>query len=104
MKYRIEISPQAIADIESAVEFIRSQTPEAAGRWYSKLIERVESLSSNPQRCPNSPEADFLGIPLRELLFGKRRGVYRILFTIEGRSVRIHTIRHGARRFLDEAP
>jgi hypothetical protein len=31
------------------------------------------------------------------LLFGKRRGVYRILFTMAGNTVNVLHIRHGAR-------
>jgi plasmid stabilization system protein ParE len=102
MKHRVEISPQALADVEAAVEYIRARAPESVARWYDRLMERVESLAVRPNRCPLASEAEKLGIPLRQLLFGKRRGVYRILFTVEGRIVRIHSIRHAARRFLDE--
>jgi hypothetical protein len=37
-----------------------------------------------------------VGLELRELLFGKRRGVYRILFVVDGRTVNILHIRHTA--------
>jgi hypothetical protein len=38
-----------------------------------------------------------LGIELRELLFGKRDGTYRILFVAAGQTVSILHIRHAAR-------
>ena len=41
---------------------------------------------------PAADEAADLGMDLRELLYGRRRGVYRILFTIDG-SVRPHPSR-----------
>jgi hypothetical protein len=48
------------------------------------------------------PEADELGRPVRHLLYGKRTGVYRIIFDIqetseEGRRVRVLRIWHGTR-------
>lgn len=36
------------------------------------------------------------------LLFGKRLGIYRILFTIEADTVQVLTVRHAARRSLRE--
>jgi plasmid stabilization system protein ParE len=33
---------------------------------------------------------------LRELLYGRRRNVYRILFTIDGQTVNILRVRHAA--------
>jgi mRNA-degrading endonuclease RelE of RelBE toxin-antitoxin system len=34
------------------------------------------------------------------LLFGKRRGVYRVLFTIRRDTVHVLTVRHSAQRSL----
>jgi hypothetical protein len=42
-------------------------------------------------------ESQDLGIEIRELLFGKRRGRYRLLFQIRGRTVDILRIWHSAR-------
>ena len=50
-----------------------------------------------PERCPVAEdESDQLGITLRQLLYGRRRGVYRILFSIEGETVTLHYVRHSA--------
>jgi hypothetical protein len=46
--------------------------------------------------APLADEAADLGLELRQLLFGRRRGVYRILFTIDGQTVTIHRVRHAA--------
>jgi hypothetical protein len=36
------------------------------------------------------------------MLYGRRRQVYRVLFTIEGESVFIHRVRHAAQDWLKE--
>jgi plasmid stabilization system protein ParE len=43
------------------------------------------------------------GIPgeLRQLLYGKRRGVYRILFEVRDNNVFILRVRHSAQALLD---
>ena len=41
------------------------------------------------------------GVPeIRQLLYGRRGGVYRVLFTITGRDIRVLHIRHAAREAL----
>ena len=40
-------------------------------------------------------------IKIRQLLIGKREGVYRVLFVIEEETVYILRIRHGARGRLE---
>jgi len=37
---------------------------------------------------------------LRELLYGRRRNVYRILFTIDGQTVNVLRVRHSAQNRL----
>ncbi len=72
----------------------------AASHWHERLLAAVATLAREPQRCPIAPEAEELEIELRELLFGRRRGVYRILFIIEQRTVIVVPIRHSARDAL----
>jgi plasmid stabilization system protein ParE len=102
MSYRIEIQPEAENEIEEAYQWIFEQSPENARRWRQRLLEKIRTLAHNPQRCPLAHENDHFPQEIRELLYGKRRGVYRILFTIVGETVSILHVRHAARRFLDE--
>lgn len=48
MGCKIVFSPQAIADLESAVRFIAKDNPEAAVRVGNALIERVSILENFP--------------------------------------------------------
>jgi plasmid stabilization system protein ParE len=60
-------------------------------------MEKINTLETHPERASVAAESDELGLEIRELLVGKRLGVYRILFRIEDRTVHILRVRHGAR-------
>jgi plasmid stabilization system protein ParE len=105
--YQVRITGRARADIDQAVAWLANRSERAARHWHAALREKVLSLEEHPERCPLAAEAESLGLPLRELLFGKRSGVYRILFTVEGESVNVLHVRHAARDWLrpeDEDP
>lgn len=97
MTYRVEIARSAEADIREAYQWVQERSPSAADRWRSRLQKKIQTLASQPSRCPLADEGDEFGEELRVLLYGKRRGVYRILFTIRGESVVILHVRHSAR-------
>ena len=102
MAYSVLLTPQAVSDVDSAVEYLIHSAPRRAAPWLQGLMEAVLSLSELPQRCPLAPEAATLGVELRQLLYGRRAGVYRILFRIyeageDKPVVRVVAIRHGAR-------
>jgi plasmid stabilization system protein ParE len=100
MNYRVFIQPPARADIESAYAWLAEQSSDAAAHWYNGLEKAVGSLESWPRRCPLAPENDAFAVEIRQLLYGRRAGRYRILFAIRGREVHILHVRHGARRQL----
>jgi plasmid stabilization system protein ParE len=107
MKYSIEISSVAQAEADRA--FLRlSQvvSPTRARQWYSGLLQGIQSLSQMPKRCPLARENEYFSQEIRQLLYGKGRNSYRILFTIlEGQevaTVRILHIRHGTQQTLGE--
>lgn len=101
MAYSVELTPRAADDADKAAEYIRQFAPKAAQRWFDGLIQAVLSLEEMPQRCPLAPETERLGIELRQLLYGKRGGLFRIVFRLyeqlQPPVVRVVAIRHGAR-------
>lgn len=96
MPYELRIARRAEADIDAAAAWMSRRSQIAAARWHDGLLKTARSLATNPERCRLADEASDLGIELRELLYGRRRGVYRILFTIEAQTVNILRIRHAA--------
>ncbi len=102
MTYRIEIADRARSDAQAAFEHIRQEAPTHAAKWYQGLEAAIRSLAEMPTRCPLAPEAKKLRREMRQLLYGKRTGVYRIIFRVEEKAedsplVRILHIRHGSR-------
>jgi plasmid stabilization system protein ParE len=57
----------------------------------------LNSLRQNPKRCARVFVAEFEGVEIRQLVYGRRRGRYRILFTTSGDTVEIVRVLHGAR-------
>jgi hypothetical protein len=73
---------------------------EAGLRWFLKLDEAIASLAKMPKRCKLAPENTAFPFEVRELLYGQKPHIYRILFTIEGNVVYVLHLRHGRRATL----
>jgi plasmid stabilization system protein ParE len=109
MKYRIEISSVAEAEADSAcLQLSQVISPERAGQWYAGLLQAIGSLSQMPKRCTLARENEHFSQEIRQLIYGKGRNSYRILFTVlEGQevfTVRILHIRHAAQQTLGDSP
>jgi hypothetical protein len=67
-------------------------------------LEGVEAailtLGRFPTRCGIAPESREFPEEIRQLLYGRRGGRYRILFVIRGNEVRVLHARHGARKTM----
>ena len=85
-----------MADIRAVVAWRSQRSPLSAARLHAGLLAAIRTLANNPDRCPLADEAADLGLDLRELLYGRRRNVYRVLFTIEGQTVNVLRVRHAA--------
>jgi plasmid stabilization system protein ParE len=94
--YRVEPTDKALVDGGEAYFWISEQSEEAALRWYEGLLKAFRSLEKNPLRCRLAPESAFFEEEIRQLVYGK----YRILFTVEGETVFVLRVRHGAREYL----
>ena len=102
MAFKVRLTAPAEADAYAAFERIKQESPSHAERWLTGLFNAIKSLNKLPTRCSLIPEAGEIGREIRQLLYGKRSGVYRIIFDIEKKSeegprVRVLRIRHGSR-------
>ena len=91
MGCKIIFSPQAIADLESAVRFIAEENPDAAVRFGNALIDRVAILENFPLR--GSPYSKRPGV--RKLVSRPYIIYYR--FRATENSVDILRYWHGSR-------
>jgi toxin ParE1/3/4 len=93
--YLVRLSNRALRDMEGIYEFIEADASERAFAWFHDLAEAIYSLERFPERGTAVPESR----KLRQLLFGKKPGTYRIIYAIDRRNhaVSVLHIRHGAR-------
>jgi plasmid stabilization system protein ParE len=97
MAFVLNIRRKAFAEIRQTVSWLATHISAAtASRWQERTNTVLQSLEDDPHRHPPADEAADLGLDLRELLFGRGRNVYRVLFTIDGESVNVHRVRHAA--------
>lgn len=98
MPYLVRLADRALRDMEAIYEFIEADTSEKAFAWFNELAETIYSLEQFPERGTRVPENK----KLRQLLFGRAPGIYRIIFALDKRNrvVNVLHIRHGARPAL----
>ena len=85
MTFRVELTADAKQDCDSIIEWLLTHHAGDAGtRWFNALEEAIDSLSQFPRRCPLAPETTAFPVEIRNLLYGHKPHVYRILFAIEG--------------------
>ena len=98
MAFRVKYSAEAERDLDELLEWLLQQgAGDAALRWLQGLEDAVTSLENAPHRCGLAPEGELLSAEIRQLLYGSKSNVYRILFNIEDEIVNVLHIRHGRR-------
>jgi plasmid stabilization system protein ParE len=98
VKYRVRLTAKAEEDIASVLRWFHEQRATDAGeRWVRRLMAKIDTLETGPDRAAIADESTDLGLEIRELLFGKRHKGHRILFRIEKTTVHILRVWHAAR-------
>lgn len=73
------------------------KSPEAAERWLAGITNAINSLTKFPERHPiDEDESELFEFPIRQMLYGRRPNVDRVLFAVEGNTVSVIAIRHCA--------
>jgi plasmid stabilization system protein ParE len=98
MAYLVRLTDRALRDMEAIYEFIGADESESASAWFHELADAIYSLERFPERGTPVPESR----KLRQLLFGKKLNIYRIIFAVDKRNriANVLHIRHGARNAL----
>ena len=98
MAFHVKLTPEAAAGAEKLYWRIIEEALCVARSWYNGLIAAIDSLNSNPRRCPLAPDPLLRTFQARYLLYGRRPHLYRILYRVfeEQRIVEVLHIRHGA--------
>jgi plasmid stabilization system protein ParE len=97
MTYRVIVLPGAESEIANVVAWIAEDSPVTAARWLEGIRQAMSTLSEMPSRCPVAGDDFGSEVIVRQLFYGRRRNRYRILFTVQGDTVQVLRVRHGAR-------
>jgi plasmid stabilization system protein ParE len=102
MAHSLRITRLAYGQLDASAEYIALDSEEASRRWRDGILQDIESLQTFPIRHGLAPEAEAVGVELRQMM----HGVYRILYKVDADIVTVLGIRHGARRPMhsDELP
>jgi plasmid stabilization system protein ParE len=96
MAFEVRTTLDAEQDAAAILDWLMARHAGETGlRWF--LDEAIASLAELPHRCKLAPENKSFPFDVRELHYGQRPHVYRILFTIEDNIVYVLHIRHGRR-------
>ena len=95
--YSVVVSATAKANMRDGYRWAARHAPDTAARWLERFYQGLQTLSKNPERCGVAPESTLVGQEIRQLLFGRRRRVWRALFAIDGSEVRVLHVRRGTR-------
>ena len=90
--HEVIVQPRAEREIRNTHDFLATTAPASAERWLNGIL----SLEEMPERCPFASEAPHFMRPIRQLLYED----HRIIFWVDGRHVRVLTVRHQRQRPL----
>jgi plasmid stabilization system protein ParE len=89
--------------MDSVLQWFGDQSAESAGaKWVAQILTAIDTLESLPERCGLALESVDIGVEVRELLVGRRRAKYCVLFQIRERTVHVLRVRHSARDFIEK--
>jgi plasmid stabilization system protein ParE len=95
--YRVALADSAKGDANRIYDWVIQRAPLRGPEWFEELIDSLYTLEQLPNRCSLAREAEDAKRNIRCLLFGKHRGIYRILYQVDEQrqTVWILHIRHG---------
>jgi plasmid stabilization system protein ParE len=100
MAYLVKLTPRAEQDLDRIYARVTRKAPYRGPQWFDRFEQSILSLSNFPERCTIVPNLSSAERTVRQLLFGRRRYVYRIYFAIFADVVSVLHVRHGARKEL----
>jgi len=98
MIYRVKIQLQAKQDIKrNASWWAKHHSTQQAKRWTNAVREQIRTLENQPLRCPLSVENSKFSFEIRDHLVGTGpHPTHRAIFTIQGETVYVLTVRRAA--------
>ncbi|MEA5574216.1 type II toxin-antitoxin system RelE/ParE family toxin [Calothrix sp. UHCC 0171] len=96
MAFQVRLTQIAKTEIDAAYSWLREQNPEFADKWFRGLMDTIATLQDKPLRCSLAVENDAFTEEIRQLIYGKSRNKYRILFEVRKETVFVLHVRHSS--------
>lgn len=94
MKFAVEISDHAYADVQVILEWIAERSPAGARRWYEAYQAALARLEIDAGQHPLAAESNWFPQEVRQIFFKTRKGLrYRMLYTASQSKVVILHVR-----------
>ena len=84
MTYRVVVTAAAKQDLRNAYLWAAERAPHTAALWLQRFEAELQTLAHSPERFQLAPENALVAPEIRQLIFGRRQGAYRVLYTIVG--------------------
>jgi plasmid stabilization system protein ParE len=94
MKFKSIITPRALDDLVAIRDYIARRNPDNAADFLLKILEGIETIEDSPTSFGLAEESSMVPYDLHQFVVRP----YRILYRVDGSSIQILHIRHGARR------
>ena len=94
MAYLVRTMPRAERDLDAIFLYINAASSPAAEEWFRGMVDAIASLANHPSRNPKTRESP----GLRQLLYGNKPHIYRIIYSIDAQRQRVDIlhVRHHA--------
>ena len=93
--YNVNVLPIARDDIAEIYSYIVQDNPKAALRITNEILDKVETLSEFPNRCPIVPDKLLAQQGFRMLIIGN----YLAFFKVYRSEVIVFRVLHGKRNY-----
>ncbi|HAN75214.1 MAG TPA: type II toxin-antitoxin system RelE/ParE family toxin [Planktothrix sp. UBA8407] len=104
MEFQVKLTRNAKLEIESAYLWLKNLNPNYADQWFRDLMNTIATLQDKPKRFALARENDDFPEEIRQIIYGKSRNKYRIIFTIREDIVYILYLRHSAQSSITFNP
>jgi plasmid stabilization system protein ParE len=88
MAYLVDVTDRALRDLAIIYRRIEAESSAQAARWFDGLEKAILSLEDYPNRGPVTPEDR----TVRQLLYGKKPYVYRIIYEVEEDTATVYVL------------
>ena len=101
MRFIVEVSDQACADVQVIFDYIAERAPAGAGRWYEAYQGALDKLEAAADQYALAPESKYFPHEVRQFLFKTRKGRnYRLLYAIFDARVVVLHVRGPGQEFV----